>query len=74
MLEIDKYNITKSPMPPGLSSAERAPLAQRSCFGKLDVDCQPYCSKPNTATPVCVPTYTLPLVMIGVMNLLPLPN
>ncbi len=33
-----------------------------------------YGSRPNTATPLGVPTYTLPLTTIGVMNLLPLPN
>src|SRR5436190_11833694 len=31
-------------------------------------------SRPNTATPVGVPTYTWPLTIVGVMNLLPLPN
>ena len=29
---------------------------------------------PKTATPVCVPTYTRPLTMVGVMNLLPGPK
>src|SRR6476620_7263801 len=29
---------------------------------------------PKTATPVCVPTYTRPLTMVGVMNLLPGPR
>lgn len=33
-----------------------------------------YFSNPNTATPVCVPTYTLPFAIIGVMNLFPGPN
>ncbi len=33
-----------------------------------------YCSKPNSATPVWVPTKTLPLTMTGVMNLFPGPN
>ena len=31
-------------------------------------------SEPNTATPLCVPTYTRPFAIIGVMNLLPVPN
>jgi hypothetical protein len=33
-----------------------------------------YCSRPNSATPLGVPTKTLPFATIGVMNLLPLPN
>jgi len=33
-----------------------------------------YCNSPNSATPVGVPTRTLPLTMTGVMNLLPLPK
>ena len=33
-----------------------------------------YCSRPNTPTPLVVPTYTLPFVIIGVMNLFPAPN
>ena len=31
-------------------------------------------SSPNAPTPLVVPTYTLPLAMVGVMNLLPAPN
>ena len=31
-------------------------------------------SKPNSATPVCVPTNTFPFTITGVMNLFPLPN
>src|ERR1700730_8856097 len=31
-------------------------------------------NRPNTATPPCVPTNTLPSAIIGVMNLLPAPN
>jgi len=33
-----------------------------------------YCNSPNAPTPLVVPTYTLPLVIIGVMNLFPEPN
>ena len=33
-----------------------------------------YFSNPNTATPFGVPTNTLPLAIMGVMNLLPLPK
>jgi carboxyl-terminal processing protease len=33
-----------------------------------------YRSNPNTPTPLVVPTYTLPFVIIGVMNLFPSPN
>lgn len=33
-----------------------------------------YFSNPNTATPFCVPTNTLPFAIIGVMNLLPGPK
>lgn len=32
------------------------------------------CNRPNTATPPVVPTNTLPSAMVGVMNLLPVPN
>ncbi len=35
---------------------------------------QHYGSKPKTATPFGVPTKTFPFRMVGVMNLLPLPN
>src|SRR6267378_3148611 len=31
-------------------------------------------NRPNTATPPCVPTNTLPSAIIGVMNLLPAPK
>jgi len=31
-------------------------------------------SRPNTPTLLIVPTYTLPFAMVGVMNLLPVPN
>ena len=31
-------------------------------------------NNPNTPTPFVVPTYTLPLAIIGVMNLLPAPK
>jgi len=31
-------------------------------------------SNPNTPTPVVVPTYTFPLTIMGVMNLLPFPK
>ena len=34
----------------------------------------PYFSSPNTPTPVVVPTYTLPLAIMGVMYLFPLPK
>ena len=33
-----------------------------------------HCKSPNTATPVGVPTSTLPSITIGVMNLFPLPK
>ena len=33
-----------------------------------------YFSNPNTPTPLVVPTYTFPFVIIGVMNLFPAPN
>jgi len=33
-----------------------------------------YGRRPNTATPLCVPTKTLPPAMVGVMNLLPAPK
>ena len=32
------------------------------------------CRMPNTATEFGVPTYTFPLMMVGVMNLVPDPN
>src|SRR5882757_3636415 len=32
------------------------------------------CSNPNTATPVVVPTNTLPSAIVGAMNLLPVPK
>jgi hypothetical protein len=31
-------------------------------------------SRPNTATPFVVPTYTRPFTIVGVMNLFPAPN
>jgi hypothetical protein len=33
-----------------------------------------YLSNPNAATPLGVPTYTLPFTMVGTMNLFPAPN
>src|SRR5438067_5236072 len=35
---------------------------------------EPQRSSPNTATPVCAPTNTLPSAIMGVMNLMPAPK
>ncbi len=55
---------------PGTQRFSRGPAsAAKTNAGPLS-----YGNSPNTATPVCVPTNTLPLAIMGVMNLLPAPN
>lgn len=49
----------------------------KSAANRLISNRIPQCQCPNnpkTATPFCVPTYTLPLTIIGVMNLFPFPK
>ena len=43
-------------------------------FWSLRASSRYFDSNPNTATPLFVPTYTLPFAIIGVTNLLPGPN
>lgn len=62
--------------------AQRKPLQVRGEKGwrgfsnrrSLEDPAPIYFSNPNTATPVCVPTYTFPFAIIGVMYLFPGPN
>jgi hypothetical protein len=56
---------------PALSGVEGTP-APTSSNGRPGL--LAYGNSPNTATPLGVPTYTLPFTIVGVMNLLPPPN
>jgi hypothetical protein len=79
---IQLQNLTDRPSPLDLGTAElrSARTAGGGCphMGCAEVlilwTTQHYGSRPKTATPVGVPTNTLPFTIMGVMNLLPLPN
>ncbi len=55
---------------PGLVKIDQWPKAEL----RLSPDSHFPLSSPNAPTPVVVPTYTLPLMISGVINLFPAPN